>query len=230
MFTHTELIDGTLLAQVMFTFSFLVSSFVVSSNDYAGFLVVFTGLVFAAFIGFTYYSVRKAASRTMYGVVLGGLVVLTFISLQTAIFWGQYGNCESEVDTWAPTYAPTASPESRRMNNVIPAEIESIQHIGIHMAAGYADEMQGRVLYSHFGIECYRTHAMKSVCAFSVFMFLSYIALVGLLFKYKNDILGASPLDETLPPLPSLSAFMGGKAQNEDEVGNGSDLPQSADL
>jgi hypothetical protein len=110
-------------------------------------------------------------------------------------------------------------------------EIETIyEH---HATDALGADINGRVLYSHFGIECYRTHAMKSVCAFAVFMFLTYIGLVGLLFKYKNDILGASPLDEDLPALPSLGALMGRSdpaADADNEVGTGSNYPQSADL
>jgi hypothetical protein len=37
---------------------------------------------------------HRSTSRTSFGVILGSSVVLTIISLQTAIFWGQYGECE----------------------------------------------------------------------------------------------------------------------------------------
>ncbi len=46
------------------------------------------------------------------------------------------------------------------------------------------------------GYECKNTDAMKSMCTFSVFIFLSYIALIGVLLFYKDDILGNEKLNE----------------------------------
>jgi hypothetical protein len=34
-------------------------------------------------------------SRTLFGVILGGGTLLTVLSLQTAIFWGNYSSCKS---------------------------------------------------------------------------------------------------------------------------------------
>lgn len=82
MYNHAELIDATLLAQAVFEFCFLVSSLAVASNAYAGFVVVTTGILFTLFTGLTYYGIRHATSRTLFGVILGGSFVLVLISLQ----------------------------------------------------------------------------------------------------------------------------------------------------
>jgi len=166
---HTELFDYTILAQLLFTFCYLISSFVVAGNDYAGFLCVFLGLIYTGFACMSYYGVRKSPSRSWYGAILGASLLLVIISLQSAIFWGQYSECTRAS---SPTRAPTQKPSGRRL-----AQATSTQRLLL-------------------GIECEHTSAMKSVCAFSVFMFLAYIVQIGLLLKFKNDFLGSSPLDE----------------------------------
>ena len=51
-------------------------------------------------------------------------------------------------------------------------------------------------LIGTYGVECFETGAMASVCFFSVFLFLSYIALITALTKFKDDFLGSGPLNE----------------------------------
>jgi len=48
------------------------------------------------------------------------------------------------------------------------------------------------------GVECSHIGAMKSVCTFSVFLFLSYIFQIVVLYVYKDLLLGSAPLDEGL--------------------------------
>lgn len=160
MYSHGQIIDGVLLFQVAVIFSFLISSFVVAGNIYAGFTSILTGLLFAGFCGLTYYGLRRNISRTMFGMILGGTFVLVFVSLESAIFWGQYAHCEQYS---GHRFLRSASnPVSRQLS----------------------------------GMACEQRAAMRSVCAFSVFMFLSYLAILGLMMRYKNDILGSGPLNE----------------------------------
>eukprot|EP00981_Chlorochromonas_danica_P010422 scaffold3227_cov188-Ochromonas_danica.AAC.8 len=91
--THDVLLPFILLAQAVFAFCYLISSLFVGSDPYAGFNGILLGLVYLAVIGLSYYGLYKEVTRTLYGVVLGAVVMLCFISLQSAIFWAQYSNC-----------------------------------------------------------------------------------------------------------------------------------------
>lgn len=97
MLSKDKFVDLLLLVQALCIFSFLISSFVVSGNDYAGFLAVFTGLVFLGHFGYELYCFKKSINRFNFGILLGGAFMLLFISLQTAIFWGQYGDCQKSM-------------------------------------------------------------------------------------------------------------------------------------
>ena len=156
-YPHTLVLDATLGAQAVFAFCYLISSFVAFGNKYAGSVGVLTGFVFSFFTIASYYGIRKRISRTSYGAVMGGASILLVLSLQTAVFWGQYANCE-------------ASDEST----------VAIVRSGV------------------IGVECSHIGAMKSVCTFSVFLFLSYIFQITVLYAYKDLLLGSAPLDEGL--------------------------------
>lgn len=65
------------------------------------------------------------------------------------------------------------------------------------------------------GIECYQIGAMKSVCTFSVFLFLAEIFLVFILLRHKDDLLPTGSDNSISPP-----TVPGGYAK----------VPQSADL
>lgn len=157
-YSYGQVLDATILYQIVCTFCYLVSTLVVMFNFYAGFVGILTGLVYAAFCGLAYYGLRVKVSRPLFGVVLGGACILTFVSLESAIFWGQYGNCESYSDSLRALR--TAEPTQRGL----------------------------------VGVDCSRQSAMKSVCAFSALLFLGYLFLLGLLLRFKNDILsGAAP-------------------------------------
>ena len=92
--SHEDVVRGILAAQAFLTFCYLVSAMFLRTNDYAGFIAVFTGFIFSGSIGFTYYGITHLISRTMYGTILGYSMVLTLISLQSSIFWGQYSSCD----------------------------------------------------------------------------------------------------------------------------------------
>lgn len=155
-YPHTLVLDGIFGAQAIFTFCYLISSFVAFGNKYAGSVAVLTGLTFAAFTLAAYYGIRKRISRTSYGAVMGGASILLILSLQTAVFWGQYANCEA------------------------------------------GDESIVTVRSGSIGVECTHLGAMKSICTFSVFLFLSYIIQISILYTYKDLLLGSTPLDEGL--------------------------------
>jgi hypothetical protein len=165
MYSQEQIIDLLLKAQTVIVCCYLICALVVGGNTYSGFNAVFLGLVFAGFTGATYYGLRVHVSRTHFGMLLGGGCMLLFMSLESAIYWGQYGACEAEPTT-------TSSSTSTGTGS---------------------------------GPECSQQGAMKALCAFSVFMFLSYIGLVGALVYFKEELLGGAPMREGYSSVPSFN-------------------------
>ena len=203
--SHEQLLDGTLLGQAVILVGYFITSLVVISNNYAGFNGFFTGLIFGGSIYLVYYGLRHI-SRTFYGIMLGVIAILVFVSLESAIFWGQYSSCahySTKDDSSPPTMSPTSSSvESRR-------SLESLS--AADAAALSFDSYQARALSGYINSECRSQGAMKSMCFFSVVMFLSYLVLGGLLAHFKNDILGSAPLNEGYDEVTATSTS--GKVQ-----------------
>jgi len=192
MYSHAELLDRLLLVQALLILAYFISACVVGGNSFAGFNALFLGIIYGGFAAATYYGLKIYPTRLNFGLVLGGASILLFMSLQSAIFWGQYAECESH---------------SRRylMGELGPASVQ-------------------RVLSSSFdlGPECRNTSAMKSVCTFSVFMFLSYISQIWHLVHFKNDILVSAPPETnnyssipTFNTLPSAPATPGSQSTSQ---------------
>lgn len=91
--TYQDMLNACLGWQALCTLGFLITAFVLGSNGYAGFTAVFTGLVYVAHIAFSYYGMQHWKCRTFYGALLGSGCFLFILSLQTAIFWGEYSRC-----------------------------------------------------------------------------------------------------------------------------------------
>lgn len=89
-----KLFDGLIFCQATCAGCFLLSALFLASHPYAGSVAVLTGLVALAHTGFSWHCIRQQASRTLYGAVLGSSCVVTFVYLESAIFWGQYSGCE----------------------------------------------------------------------------------------------------------------------------------------
>eukprot|EP01041_Mallomonas_annulata_P004900 gene4900-9767_t len=149
---YQQFVDLTLAVQAFFSFCYLITSFIVGSNPYAGFIAVFTALIYIGYIAVAWYGIRRKPTRLMYGGILGGCLVLVCMSLMDAIFWGQYAQCH----TWDGVYRRL---DSRQLT----------------------------------GVYCKQRPAMRALCAFSVFMFLSYLVLTGIMMKFKNEILATVP-------------------------------------
>jgi hypothetical protein len=81
LYRYGDLLETTFMVQTGFVIFYLISSFILLHNSYAGFTAFFKGLLFAIFVCLSYYGIRKHPSRTWYGVILGGASVLVFISL-----------------------------------------------------------------------------------------------------------------------------------------------------
>ena len=180
MYLHGELLDRLLPGQALLIASYFISACFVGGNNFAGFNALFLGIIYIAFTVATYYGLKVYATRVNFGIILGGSVILMFMSLQSAIFWGQYADCE-------PQHRYLSSEEEHRM-------LSSFE----------------------LGPECRNVPAMKSLCTFSVFMFLGYIVQIWFLIHFKNDILVAAPPEtesynsiptfNTLPTAPESAA------------------------
>lgn len=183
MYSHTELLDRLLQVQALLILAYFISACVVGGNSFAGFNALFLGIIFGGFAAATYYGLKIYPNRLNFGLILGGASILLFMSLQSAIFWGQYAECESH---------------SRRY---LTDDLESTT--------------AQRALSSSFdlGPECKNISAMKSVCTFSVFMFLSYISQIWHLVHFKNDILVSAPPEtdnySTIPTFSTLPSAPG---------------------
>lgn len=151
---YDQILDILFICQSLFCLSYLISTIFQATNVYNGFNAIFLGIVFAGMIGCSYIYLRKNITKVMYGCVLGATFMLIFISLQSAVFWGQYSDCE--------TY---------------PKEKYSLLSGNPPM--------------------CTNTPAMESICTFSVFMFLSYVAQLVIMIVFKHEILGSHPDSNT---------------------------------
>ena len=175
---HEEAIDLTLAAQIFFSFCNLISSFVVGSNPYGGFIAILTALIYGAFTYVSWYGIRQKPSRILYGGIVGACSMLICISLMTAIFWGQYADCETLSEAQARHHSHSNDNNNNHSNHTSRLLLETFS----------------RRLTT--GIECKRTSAMSALCAFSVFMFLTYLVFIALILKFKDEILASVPPED----------------------------------
>jgi hypothetical protein len=93
MYTFDEILNPLLISQAAFTAAYLIAALIVCSNTFAGANAVLLGLLCVAFLTITYHVLKRELNRFNFGVLLGGGATLIFISLQAAIFWGEYSKC-----------------------------------------------------------------------------------------------------------------------------------------
>lgn len=230
LLSHTKSVSYLLQVQSVFICLYLLSAVFVADNSYNGFNSLLLGGVFLAFAGLTYYVLNVHINRTIFGAVLGSSCILVFIALESSIFWGQISNCSAPSTTLAlrlSTVAPTLIGEAYRQS-----ERPLIPHSYIHTSSNlFTSPNETRALrlasnsisssvnglrqllesdHYRYGPECNSRTAMRCLCAFSVFMFLSYITQVGLLVYFKNDLLANSNSnnnDEDLSVIDSTQQY-----------------------
>lgn len=207
MYSYQEFIDFTLLAQGIFSLCFLVSALSVSGYDSTGYLAVFTAFFFAAFTGTSHYGISYKLTGVFYGAILGGSFILIFVALQSAIFWGHYGTC-STVNTPLPTMAPTMQPSTNtptiQPSTNIPTMQPSTNTPTLLQLNFLLMEQSVNIQHRRLGeIICISTGGMKAVCTFSVFLMLSYIFFLVVLFRFKDDILAKLSSNEQYTSVPS---------------------------
>ncbi|CAM9945766.1 unnamed protein product [Pylaiella littoralis] len=98
------------LAMTGLTVCFFVFACVVSSNANAGFNVVFTAVIYAAYAGLlaVVFNKKRAVDQGLDlsiaiepmagGVLIGMTTMMCFLSLMTAVYWGEMSGCEDDTD------------------------------------------------------------------------------------------------------------------------------------
>ena len=198
MYSHNELIDYSIIMQGILSFCFLISAFSVASNNYGGFVAVFSAFCFMSFTGVSYYGVRYKPDKVFYGAILGGSVVLVFVTFLSAIFWREYSTCSTvsvptAEPTSAPTYAPTSAPIGRSLSELV----------SLQLSNGTRESRPSRKLY---GVECSQTSGMSALSFFSVLLMLTYMYFITVLFRFKDDILGSSRNNDRYFAVPNGNA------------------------
>lgn len=95
-FSYEQIFHVCLIILITLTsFYFLNSTFFLSRNSYGGLSSFMTSIFYISLSYFAYKCLKNEISRVSYGLLLGLFFLLIFISMQDAIFWGQYSLCES---------------------------------------------------------------------------------------------------------------------------------------
>ena len=180
-----------------------------AANDYAGFVAVFSAFCVTNFTGVSYYGVRYKPDKIFYGAILGASVGLVFVTFLSAIFWREYSTCLTSSEyTSDPTSAPTSAPITAQ-SSVLAAtsltELASLQHSKMML-----ESVRSRKLY---GVECSQTSGMSALSIFSALLMLTYIYFITVLFRFKDDILGATRNNNRYFAVPN-----GNNANVNDEV------------
>lgn len=168
MYSYDEILNALLVSQALFTACYLIPALVISGDSFAGINSILLGILFVGFLTATYFVLKRELNRLNFGSLLGGAAVMAMMSLQSAIFWGQYGNCVK------PDFV-------------------------LDVIARYSRE-------PGIGPQCNHRAAMSALCAFSVFMLLTYLVQIGAMVHFKNEILAEVPLGpSSYRPIPSVN-------------------------
>ena len=95
---HKKILNANLILQLIFGFGFMISSFVVAGTANYGFNAVLTVLLLIGYLAHGLTVLNKRQSEMNVGILLGTSMLFTWISLATAIFWGQLSGCDESED------------------------------------------------------------------------------------------------------------------------------------
>lgn len=84
--------------QAVFATCFFVSACTVADTANVGFNVVFTALIFTAHVALCWVVINRLKTSLWVGILIGTSISLTFLSLTTAIYWGELSGCTPEQD------------------------------------------------------------------------------------------------------------------------------------
>jgi hypothetical protein len=93
-----KMIMAAIGLEAVFSFCFMISSFTVAGTANMGFNVVITGFLYIAHTAGAYYVLKRNPSPLTVGMLIGATMFFTFLSLMTAIYWGQLSGCDTKYD------------------------------------------------------------------------------------------------------------------------------------
>lgn len=86
-------------ASGVFSFCFFISACTVANSANMGFNVVLTALCCMAQIAGGWYITNKIQTSLAVGGLIGATWTMSFLSLVTAIYWGQLTTCDTHYNT-----------------------------------------------------------------------------------------------------------------------------------
>ncbi|CAM9288026.1 unnamed protein product [Phaeothamnion confervicola] len=89
---------GLASVMVAFTLPFMLCTFLVASTKNMGFNVVLTGLLLLFWETGSIWLMKKGPQAMSHGFLIGVSVVMFFVTIMTAIYWGQLSYCDAAYD------------------------------------------------------------------------------------------------------------------------------------
>lgn len=93
-----NVLSGLSGIMLVFTAAFFICALVVASIDNAGFNVVLTGLLLCVWEVGAMWLLKRGPHETSLGFLIGVTVVISLITIMTAIYWGQLAGCDTDSD------------------------------------------------------------------------------------------------------------------------------------
>ena len=87
-------LNTNIALQSIFSFAFTICAVVLAREPNAGFSAVFTSIIYVAFVTGSHYVVNQLVHPILLGYLAGVSFVMIFISLMTAIYWGELAKCD----------------------------------------------------------------------------------------------------------------------------------------
>jgi hypothetical protein len=92
-------LNALIYSQSLFGVILMIAAFSVSGTANVGFNIVLTSLLDIAYPVAAYYAINIEKSVMATGATVGAGVMMIFITLMTAIYWGNLSVCEKTSDT-----------------------------------------------------------------------------------------------------------------------------------
>jgi len=96
---NRKLLNALLLASLVFSFAFMLSSFFVADVPNAGFNAVLSGFLMLTYCVGGFYVLNKYPQSLSVGFLIGVSTMMVFVSFMNAVFWGQQSRSEYVIDS-----------------------------------------------------------------------------------------------------------------------------------
>lgn len=88
------LLNANIYSQLALSLTFLLFSFVVANTANMTAVVFTAAAIFIVYPLWAYYAIHRLATHVTVGATLGAGLLVIFLSLQMAVFWGALSVCE----------------------------------------------------------------------------------------------------------------------------------------